>query len=352
MRKLHYCAAALALSCSSAAIAQVGSTVPPSKNAPPQGTQPQGLVGQAAEDVQDGAEQIELIGDVASDYGKKLQSDGAFMASRTGRILGRHELGAGEKVIAQGTRLGTIGSAASTGAGYAGTAAQVVGYGDKLYRGDVPGLMQSGVEDGLEFAVPKLMCGPAAAACGVAYSAGSVVGGGLNSLSKWVSGETLQDHMTDVYYSGYEKAKHALYPETDPDSEEFANAVRARAAENRAKFGASSAAHAARNEEVAEQRRQEELDRINQIYSASLPVPNYTPLSGEPVSGAAPASAEEDIDPATGCHRGHDEGSHPGGCRDYSRGEPTSTPASGASAGAQDPSFVGPPAPPKIGEPK
>ena len=351
MRKLQCCAAALALSCSSAAIAQVGNTVPPSKNAPAQGTQPQGLIGDVAQDTGSAAQQVGFIGDLSAEYGEKLQRDGEFMASRTGRILGRHELGAGEKVVAQGTRLGTIGNAASSSAGVIGTAARGVDYIDKYNRGDGAGLLQNATEDSIEFLAPK-MCGPAAPACEVAYTGGNLVGQGINSLSKWVSGETLQDHMTDVYYSGFEKAKHALYPETDPDSEEFANAVRARAAENRAKFGASSAAHAARNEEVAEQRRQEELDRINQIYSASLPLPNFTPLSVEPAGGAAPASAEEDIDPATGCHRGHDEGSHPGGCRDYSRGEPTSTPATGASAGGQDPSFVGPPAPPKIGGPK
>lgn len=337
----------IALGTASVAAAQAGTTVPPSKKQAPATTDDS--ISRAADEAGTAATVIDTIGLGASEYGEKLQKDGAFMESRTGRILGRHELGSGDRVAAQGARLGKIGAAASTGATGLDVAAKVVGYYDKSSRGDIPGLAQDFVEDAIEFGTPRLVCGPAAPVCAPAYAAGQAVGSGINSLSKWVSGETLQDHMTDMYYSGYERIGKALNPSQDPDSEEFERNVREKIAENKARFAQSAKVHQARNQELAERNRLSE-----QAFDSSL----YSPLGSnwsDPTAGTSPlaevpsnSSAEEDIDPATGCHRGHDESRHPGGCRDYSRGEPTSAAPTGTSLG--DPTsalFVGPPAPPK-----
>lgn len=340
----------VALTISSSAFAQPATNaVPPPKIWTGEA---EGEVGKTNEAIGDAATNLGAIGVVSYELGKDKQRDGNFMASRTGRILGRHELGAGEKVIAQGDRLRAGGNALVKGADKVGKVAKVVSYLDKGYRGDKVGLAQNATEDAVEYVATRLCSpfGPAGvAACSGAYGVGQAVGGGINSLTEMVTGSTLQDHMTDGYFSGYEKIKHALDPMSDPDSAEFEQAMEQRARDNRARHSSSAQQHSNRNQELAEIQRQ-------QAAAAQQQSPDFQSLMGglsgalgsqAPLAGAqgAAGAPQEDIDPATGCHRGHDEKSHPGGCRDYSRGEPTTAGPTGASV--NNALFVGPPAPPK-----
>jgi hypothetical protein len=278
---------------------------------------------QLAEDVATGADRAGTVGSVTETVGTGRKMLGKMSNGLTGLSPETYGTRPGNVDIKAGKRLERIGSRI-------GTVATSVDYATTLYREGVPGVLQKGVEDGTDMLADGMAKGYGPVGQVLikgSYMAGKGVGAGINAITKWQTGQTLQDHATDAYFNAYEWTKHKIYPETDPMSAEF-EAVQA---SNRASYRAAAAANAAVNAREAEAREAAaEAQQQSAAAAASAAsfqafmgalnggagfVPVTAPYTPIPQTSTAVGGNQCEIDPATGCHVGHDESSHPGGCK-------------------------------------
>lgn len=314
-------ALAVSLIAAPACAGQGSSAVPPSRTP---ARPPASLVQQGANDIGEGSQALEATGEVSNIIGASRVKTGEFMESRTGRILGRHELGAGADVAASGQRLTSMGRAAGGAAKVLGPAAQAVGYADRVYEGQYEELGRDVIRDATG-AYVAAACGAAAIACGVAYT-------GINAASEYLTGKSVTDHYIDharEHPNAYAADRLGI------SEEQFEFEFGSTRSAHRRAYQADAARHSDANARAEQARMaQAEADR-QAAYDAGAfdafmgamagihpyaPSGPFTPIPG--AASAAPAAQSDggqctpasNIDPATGCHSGHDEQSHAGGC--------------------------------------
>lgn len=234
-------------------------------------------------------------------------------------------------------------------AGRIGTAANAAHKVDQALNGEFEDLAYDGAQDLTDAAVQKglrvagtAICGPG---CGTVAESAHTAGTVLREIDLCAMGmadcgpgrkRTVWDVTTDAQYTVYEKVRFALDPESDPMSDEFERKWRAKAEANRRAYQQQSAVLEAAQAQVDAARAaaaQAQAAAAQTAYAGSEPglfdtlgdVMNtalqmqvmQNALASQP-SSASPAAADP-----SGCHPGHDEQAHPGGCHDYSGGTAT-----------------------------
>ena len=249
-----------------------------------------------------------------------------------------------------GTRLERAGKIASA-VDYAVTGATAY---ERYQQGDVVGaglvLGQAATEEGVQFVGGKaveIACSAtgipmAGQGCKQAFNLGYAAGGAIKQVDTCAFRDcgpgrsyTIEDAVTDAEYSVYEKVKFAIHPELDPMSDEFAAKAMADARTQRARI---SAQYASRSADLQSQQGELDSQRAQAAQAsqmASQPDPSsggadfldllngtlqMTLMQQQMQSMSRPAAASPSSAGAGGCHPGHDETAHPGGCHDASGG--------------------------------
>lgn len=235
---------------------------------------------------------------------------GAIGAVNDVRSLGFDALVHGTVTDAEGLKqAGQV----SKGFNYFGRALTGVKVADGLSRGDTAPMYEAAAGEAIDYGVARLCQanGPAVAVpCGLAYQGGKLVGNGINYGVKSWTGREIGDHAYDAYAA----AKHKVFPETDPDNDAF---WEARKQEFQSRFTATRAA----NEDAVAQAaaaQQASVAPDTSFADMLAGITNFLPANGAnptpvPFAPTAPETAPAVADP-TGCHPGHDEQAHPGGC--------------------------------------
>ena len=181
----------------------------------------------------------------------------------------------------------------------------------------------------------------AVASCGaaIAFEAGSIAGDYMKRNIE-INGKTIEDHVTDGYFyvaPDWVKEMVSGVKQVDVDSvdfqrEQYEKSIRLRRMNfervqrdnevQQAQLAATQASMMStpvRDEPPSPSGTQLFLDSLNtslQQYNNNS-ARNMTPARSTPAitPAASPQSSTCTIDPKTGCHPGHDEKTHPGGCK-------------------------------------
>ncbi len=183
------------------------------------------------------------------------------------------------------------------------------------YRGDTPAVIEGTVQLGVDVAVDAACAstGPGAVPCGAAYAGGKLLGTGISYGVEYATGHSIGEHV----YDGGQWVKHQIDPSTDPAQQAYWD----RAADDmRARHAATAAENAQANDDDARAAAQYEANRqaaaradAEARDAAAQNAMFWSSMAAVSASQAAPRS-EGGGPSVNGCHPGHNESAHPGGC--------------------------------------
>lgn len=166
-------------------IRAAAASAPPTPKSDP--TVTAGQVSEIAETIETGAEYLEGAGSAQEAAGQAIKRDKSIRGPVRNSI--------GDKMINSSKGKVAIGKAVGAGA-------TIVDTGAKLADGDYGGVAENAIEHVFD-RVASAWCaqaGPAAAGCEAVYIGGKIVGQGINAATKAVTGTSMRDHVTDIYY--------------------------------------------------------------------------------------------------------------------------------------------------------
>lgn len=353
MKRIAFVCAALAGVLSASADTAAGVDVPPPRPSTAE------AVAATAEAVSEGASDVAgtltLVADTASGVAEGIERRSGSAAARAKALAAmssnpvtRTGLAAmGEQTFSQGMgraadirlaaeAVGTVGTVASA-VSYAASGVEIAGQVASGNYGEAGAMAaQLATEEAVARVGTKAataLCGPG---CGAVYGATNAAGSLVKKIDTCAFRDcgpdgtyTIEDGVTDVYFGAYEKVTFALDPSSDPMSEEFAAKVRAQVEQNKRDY----------QQRAEELRAQQELLDQQRVASVATPmtaggtasesdggvadfvsaivngVSQYHQLrSTQGSSSSATAESNGGSSNMTGCHPGHDEQAHPGGC--------------------------------------
>lgn len=144
-------------------------------------------VSEAARGVDAGAEILEAAGLAQEAAGRAIKGDKSIRGPVRNSI-GDKRINASKRKVGLGKSVGT--------------AAAIIDSGAKLADGDYGGLAENGIELVID-KVASAWCaqaGPLKSGCEAVYIGGKLAGAGINAGTKALTGTTMRDHVTDIYY--------------------------------------------------------------------------------------------------------------------------------------------------------
>ncbi len=204
--------------------------------------------------------------------------------------------------------------------------------GEDVIRGDTAAALEHGTEFVIDRGVESLCAGagPGALPCEVSYEAGKLVGDQLNK--HFDARNKINKHIYEPLYDKYQRTFH---PENHPEEPEFWERIEREHQERKQRQRDDGRQRFEQTVELNRQAReeQERLDAQAALSTADSTQDNnsamsaFTDLLGaaaneyvrqEQLRSLAPVSrAPASAPTANGCHSGHDESAHPGGCHEY-----------------------------------